>query len=85
MRNKKKEFTLLECVIVVAILLFVATFAARKLVHSIKASEENTLRDAATQYLAVKNMYAVHSQSASTDTFSVKSASVESIFSPPGW
>jgi type II secretory pathway pseudopilin PulG len=84
MRNEKKEYTLLECVIVVAILLFVTAIAAQKLVHSIKASEENTLRDAATQYLAVKNMYAVQSHAASTDTFSVKSASVESIFSPPG-
>ena len=84
MRNEKKEFTLLECVIVVAILLFVAGIAARKLVHSLKASEENTLHDAATQYLAVKNMYAEQSHAASADTFSVKSASVESIFSPPG-
>ena len=84
MRNEKKEFTLLECVIVVAILLFVAGIAARKLAHSLKASEENTLRDAATQYLAVKNMYAEQSRAASAGTFSVKSASVESVFSSPG-
>jgi len=81
--NEKKEFTLLECVIVVAILLFVAGIAAQKLVHSIKASEENTLHDAATQYLAVKNIYAEQSRAASAVTFSVNSASTESIFRPP--
>ncbi len=84
MRNEKEEFTLLECVIVVAILLFVAGTAARKLAHLIKASEEKTLHDAATQYLAVKNMYAGQSRAASAGTFSVKSASVESAFNSPG-
>lgn len=76
MRNEKKEFTLLECVIVVAILLFVAGIAAQKLIHSIKASEENTLRNAATQYLAVKNMYAEQSHGAS--------AGAASFFNMPG-
>ena len=76
MRNEKREFTLLECVIVVAILLFVAGIAAQKLIHSIKASEENTLHDAATQYLAVKNMYAEQSRPAS--------GGAASIFNTPG-
>jgi type II secretory pathway pseudopilin PulG len=84
MRNEKKEFTLLECVIVVAILLFVAGIAAQKLVHSLKASEENTLHDAATQYLDVKNMYVEQSHSASTVTVSMDSANAESIFHQPG-
>jgi type II secretory pathway pseudopilin PulG len=76
MRNEKREFTLLECVIVVAILLFVAGIAAQKLVHSIKASEEITLHDAATQYLAVKNMYAEQSHAAS--------AGAAGVFNTPG-
>lgn len=83
MRDEKKIFTLSECLIVVAILLVVATIAARKLVHSIKASEEKTLHDAATQYLAVKNMYAGQLHSASSVTVSMNSARAESIFGPP--
>ena len=83
MGNEKREFTLLECVIVVAILLFVVGIAAQKLVHSIKATEENTLHNAATQYLAVKNMYAEQSHAASAGTFGINSASVESAFNAP--
>jgi type II secretory pathway pseudopilin PulG len=53
-----KNFTLLERVIVVAILLFAAAMAAQDLIHSAKVSEEKKVRAAETEYSAVRSMYA---------------------------
>jgi competence protein ComGC len=58
MKSEKKEFTLLECVIVVTILVFVAAVAVQNVLHSLKSSEQKTVHAAATDYSSVKNMYA---------------------------
>lgn len=60
MKNDRKVFTLLECVMVVAILLFVATMAIQALVHSVSVWEKDTAHAAATDYSALRNVYAEH-------------------------
>lgn len=66
MDSEKKNFTLLERVMVVAILLVAAAIAAEDLIHSLKMSEEKEVRAAETEYSAVRSMYAEQNRSEST-------------------
>jgi Tfp pilus assembly protein PilE len=58
MEAEKKNFTLLERMMVVAILLFAAAIAIQDLIHSVKVSEEKKVGAAETEYSAVRNMFA---------------------------
>jgi Tfp pilus assembly protein PilE len=83
MKNENRNFTLVECLMVVAILMFVASIAIQDLVHSVRASEENTVHAAATQYSAVRNMYAEQSRAVPAGASGVNSTSAAGIFSTP--
>ena len=58
MQNVKQQFSVIERLTVVAILLLVAALAVQNLLQYMAESEEHTLNNAAIQYSAVKNMYA---------------------------
>ena len=81
MKSDRINFTLLECVMVVAILLFVAGLAIRALVHSISRSEENTIHAAATEYSAIRYMYADQYRAIPAGGSSEKSAGASLVFS----
>jgi len=83
MTNKRKDFTVFECVMVVAILLFVAGIAIQGWVHSVGVSEENTIHSAGADYLAVRNMYADQYRSAPVEVSSVNSTDASSDFNSP--
>ena len=57
MHNDQKQISLFERFAVVAIFLFVAAFAIQNLWHVVKASEERTLNNSASEYEALKKMY----------------------------
>ena len=83
MKDGKKEFTLLECGMVVTILLFVAAIAIQDLVHSVRMSEENTVHAAATEYSALRNTYAGQYRAVPADAPGVNSASATNVFVTP--
>ena len=57
MHNDQEQVSLLERLAMVAIFLFVAAFAIQNLWHVVKASEERTLNNTASEYEALKKMY----------------------------
>ena len=57
MRNDQKDFSLLERLMVVAILLVVAAVAIQGFLHSVTQSEAHTGQAAAAEYSALRNMY----------------------------
>ena len=81
MKSRKKEFTLVECVMVVTILLSVAGLAIRDFVRSVRTSEVNTIHTAAKEYSAVRNMYAAQYRAAPAGASSEQSAGGASVFS----
>jgi Tfp pilus assembly protein PilE len=58
MRNTKRDFTLKERMMVVAILLVLAVVAAQNLMQSVTDSEERAVNAASINYAGVRNMYA---------------------------
>jgi hypothetical protein len=58
MQNVKQQFSVIERLTVVAILLLVAALAVQNLLQYLTESEERTLNNAAIQYSVVKSMYA---------------------------
>ena len=83
MKSEKKQFTLIECVLVVTILVFVAAVAVQNVLHSLKLSEEKTVHAAATDYSSVKNMYAGQDRVAFGGASVEKSRGVMNIFDTP--
>jgi prepilin-type N-terminal cleavage/methylation domain-containing protein len=83
MKNENKTFTLIECLMVVAILLLVGAIAIKDLVHSVAMSEENTIHAATTQYTEVRNMYAEHYRAEATSASGGNVTSVASVFNSP--
>jgi type II secretory pathway pseudopilin PulG len=79
MKHENRTFTLLECLMVVAILLFVSGIAIQNLIHSMKASEEKTVHAAETEYSAVRNMYAEKYGADSNGVSGVNTASGASV------
>lgn len=67
MRNAKKDFTLLERLMVVAIIVFVAAIAIQNVLLSVKSSEEQTVNAAKVEYAAVRSMYAGQSRTPSSN------------------
>jgi hypothetical protein len=57
MKNDHREFSLLDGLAVIAILLLVATIAIQEIVHSISASEQATIHSAALEYKSLRSMY----------------------------
>jgi hypothetical protein len=57
MHNDQRQVSLFERLAVVAIFLLVAAFAIQNVWHEVKASEERTLNNAASEYEALKKMY----------------------------
>ena len=84
MKSERKEFTLVECLLVVGILLFVTAMAARAFFHSLRASEENAVHAASMQYSAVRNMYAAQYRGVPADTDGVETANASFVFNTPG-
>ena len=83
MTNDKKAFTLFECAMVVAILMFVAGVAIRNVARSVRDSEENTIHTAATDYTAVKNMYTAECRPVPVSVSGANSARPTGIFATP--
>ena len=83
MEAKKKDFTLLERVMVVAILLFAAAIAVQDLIHSVRVSEEKRVRAAETEYSAVRNMYAEQYRSESTGASAANTTRASLVFNAP--
>jgi type II secretory pathway pseudopilin PulG len=81
--SENRNFTLTECLMVVAILLFVSALAIQNLVHSVKTSEEYTVHTAATQYSAVRNMFAEQPRAVPAGASGVNSTSAASILTTP--
>ena len=84
MRDESKTFTLLECLMVVAILLFVSGIAIQNLIHSVKTSEEKKVHAAETEYSAVRNMFAEKYRADSTGASSPNTASAASVVNTSG-
>jgi type II secretory pathway pseudopilin PulG len=62
MQTDQKQFSLLERFVVVAIILLVGVIAIQTILHSVRASEDRTLNNAAVEYAALKTMYAEQRQ-----------------------
>jgi competence protein ComGC len=62
MQTDQKQFSLFERFVVVAIIFLVAVIAIENILHSVRASEERGLNNAAVEYVGVKNMYAEQRQ-----------------------
>jgi hypothetical protein len=57
MLHNEKQVSPFARLAVVAIFLFIAAFAIQSVWHEVKAYEERTLNNAATEYEALKKMY----------------------------
>jgi type II secretory pathway pseudopilin PulG len=68
MQNDHREFSLLDGLVVIAILLLVATIAIQEIVHSIRASEQATIHSAAVEYTALRSMYSGQFRTVSSGT-----------------
>jgi competence protein ComGC len=62
MQTEQKQYSLFERFVVLAIILLVAVIAIQNILHSVRASEDRTLNNAAVEYAGVKNMYAEQRQ-----------------------
>jgi len=62
MQSSQKQFSLFERFVVVAIILFVAAILIQKVLHTVKVSEQRSMKNAAGEYAAVKSMYAEQRQ-----------------------
>ena len=58
MKARQIQFSFFERLVVVTIILLVSAMVIQNVLHSVKASEEHTLSNAAVEYAAVKSMYA---------------------------
>lgn len=58
MQNGQKDYSFIECLTVVAIVLFLAAIAIQNVMQSVRASEERTLNAAVVEYSSVRSMYA---------------------------
>ena len=67
MRNTNKDFSLIERLMVVAIILFVAAIIVQDVLLSVKSSEEQTVNAAKVEYAAVRSMYTAQSRTPSTN------------------
>jgi hypothetical protein len=84
MQSSQKQFSVFERFVVVAIILFVAAILIQKVLHTVKVSEQRSMKNAAGEYAAVKSMYAEQRQivppgtigALATDTASVRNAPV---------
>ena len=83
MKNDKKTFSLLACLLVVGVLLFVAAIAIQDLLHSVRVSEENTVYAAATEYSALMNIYAKQYRAFPAGASGVNSTSDANVFNTP--
>jgi type II secretory pathway pseudopilin PulG len=83
MKNDGEDFTLLERVMVVAILLFVAAIAIQNVLHSLRESEEDTVHAAATEYSGVRNMYEEQHRAVPVGLSSVNSTGASGVFNTP--
>jgi hypothetical protein len=57
-----QQFSIFERFVVVAIILFVAAILIQKVLHTVKVSEQRSMKNAAGEYAAVKSMYAEQRQ-----------------------
>jgi type II secretory pathway pseudopilin PulG len=64
MQTDQKQFSLIERVVVVGIILVVSAISIQNVLHSVRASEERTLNKAAAEYETVKGMYGEQGQTA---------------------
>ena len=62
METKQKQFSLIERLVVVGIILVVSAISIQNVLRSVRTSEERTLDKAAVEYEAVKSMYAEQGQ-----------------------
>ena len=58
MQTGQQQFSLWERFVVVAIILLVSVMVIQNVLHSVKASEERSLNNAAAEFATVKSMFA---------------------------
>ncbi len=83
MQTDQKQFTLFERFVVLAIILLVAGIAIQKILHSVRASEDRTLNNAAVEYAAVKNMYAQQLQAVPPNAVRANGTGAVNTHNPP--
>jgi type II secretory pathway pseudopilin PulG len=64
MQTNQKQFSLIERLVVVGIILIVSAISVQNVLHSVRTSEQRTLNKAAVEYQTVKGMYAEQDQTA---------------------
>lgn len=64
MQSTRRDFTLTERWMIVAILVIAVLIATQNLLQSVEQTEERTLNSAVSEYAAVKGMYAAGAASA---------------------
>jgi type II secretory pathway pseudopilin PulG len=62
MPKTKQDFSLMERLMVVAILLLLAVIAAQNVLLSVRESEEQTVKNATVEYATVRRMYTAQNQ-----------------------
>jgi hypothetical protein len=83
MQSDEKRFSVFERFVVVAIILLVSVIAIQNVLHSVKASEERTLNNAAVEYAAVKNMYVEQRQTVPPSAVSGNATGASDIHNAP--
>ena len=83
MKKGENTFSLLECLMILAILLFVAAIAIQDLLQSVTVSEENTVHAVATEYSALRSIYAEQYRAIPAGASGVNSTSDANIFNAP--
>jgi type II secretory pathway pseudopilin PulG len=83
MRTDQKQFTLFERFVVLTIILLVAVIAIQNILHSMRASEDRALNNAAVEYAAVKNMYAEQRQAVPPNVVRANGTGAVNTHNPP--
>jgi type II secretory pathway pseudopilin PulG len=83
MQTDQKQFTLFERFVVLAIILLVAVIAIQKILHSVRASEDRTLNNAAVEYAGVRNMYAEQRQTVPPNVIRANRTGAVNTHNPP--
>ena len=83
MKNDQKGFSLLERLMVVAILLVLAAIGIEDLLHSVQQTEEHAAHAAAAEYSALRNMYAEQYRAVPSGASGVNTTGTANPFNTP--
>jgi Tfp pilus assembly protein PilE len=83
MKNDKNTFSLVCWLMIMAILSLLAATASQTLRHSLRMSEANTVHAAATEYSALRSIYAEQYSAVPAGASGVNSTSGANVFNTP--